>query len=166
MLAKCRAEADKTMLSIDGQYSALLSILYQTKHGGRKAAHENPQAPSLHVALSVKCADGLLYVGPKRSEGLPHQIAALDEAVGEDGHDQVRAICSDAPERLDAPRLRDLFPNLDCVIHDPMHIPMKVEKATKEKRTQFSSLLRCCVCKFRYCILRNQLTKLDLAQTT
>ena len=35
LLSKMRESMDKAVLGIDGQYSTLLSVLYQAKHGGR-----------------------------------------------------------------------------------------------------------------------------------
>ena len=52
----CRRTADKTVIGIDGQYSTLLSVLYQQKHGKRTVA--SSENPGLHVQLSVQCPGG------------------------------------------------------------------------------------------------------------
>ena len=49
----CRHVADKTVIGIDGQYSTLLSVLYQQKHGHRTQGSSTKS--DLHVQLSVQC---------------------------------------------------------------------------------------------------------------
>jgi hypothetical protein len=72
----------------------------------------------------------------------------LRDAVSDDELSAVRAICTDAPDGLDTARLRHTFRKLECVIKDPLHLPLKVEQASGEKQTQMSKLLRRCTYKF------------------
>ena len=145
MITKCREEADKTVIGIDGQYSTLLSVLYQTQHGASGAERKT----GVHVQLSVQCMDSVLLVKPAPSEAFVHAKKALLEAVGSaNGAMQVRMICSDAPISLEETALRAAFPRLQCLSKDPLHIALKVEQASGEKRTPLSNLIRRCIVKF------------------
>ena len=54
MLATCRREADKRILGTDAQYSPLLSVVNQVRHGRRKQREESPS--DVHALLTVQCA--------------------------------------------------------------------------------------------------------------
>ena len=84
---------------------------------------------------------------PYFSESAPNMISALREAVGADGRDQVRLVCSDSPEVL-CPVVRDHLPRVLCVAKDPLHVALKVESAANERVTPLSRLLRKCLRKF------------------
>ena len=101
-------------------------------------ATRNPAAPNLHVALSVRCPDGVLHVKPAKSEGAPYQIRALEEAVGKGAIKDVLAVCTDNPEVLDSKARWERFTSINCIIKDPIHVAIKVEKASKERITQFA----------------------------
>eukprot|EP00959_Pyramimonas_sp_CCMP1952_P159182 3329202-Pyramimonas_sp.AAC.1 len=57
-------------------------------------------------------------------------------------------ICSDAPASLEESALRESFRRLQCIAKDPLHIALKVEQASNEKRTRLSNLIRKCIVKF------------------
>ena len=123
-------------------------MLHQNKHRQRGPALE-PGCPNLHVLLTVVCPDGVLGVTPAASEGAPAQISALKLAVGCQGAADVRTICSDKPEDLDAPGLKGAFRNLQRDAKDPLRPATKVEQATGGRATAFSWQLRRCSQKFR-----------------
>lgn len=150
MMEKCRGALDMRLLFIDGQYSAFLSILFQTKHGSRGHGDHNPYAPDLHVALNVKCIDGLINVHPAPNEKAEHQIAAINEGIGEGRKETVLAICGDNPPELDKPDTFREYPNLECIIKDPLHIALKAEQAFNEKTVDMTALIRRCVIKFKH----------------
>ena len=58
-------------------------------------------------------------------------------------------IFSDFPEALDTLDLRNVFVNLKCVSKDPIHVALAIEKASGEKCTRLSSMVRRCLLKFR-----------------
>ena len=89
----------------------------------------------------------VLLVKPCASESAPNQISALLEAVGADGYNQPRLVCSDSPEVL-CPVVRDHLPRVLCVAKDPLHVALKVESAANERVTPLSRLLRKCLRKF------------------
>ena len=45
-----RASLAKDIITVDGQWSTMLSVLYQRKHGQTKSDEVNPFAPQKHVA--------------------------------------------------------------------------------------------------------------------
>ena len=61
-----------------------------------------------------------------------HQVAALLEGVGSAGAGEVRGICSDAPEVLDAPQTYAAFAELEVIIRDVLHVALRIEKASGE----------------------------------
>ncbi|CAK0909434.1 unnamed protein product, partial [Prorocentrum cordatum] len=74
-------------------------------------------------------------------------ISALLEAVGADGRNQPRLVCSDSPEVL-CPVVREHLPRVLCVAKDPLHVALKVESAANERVTPLSRPLRKCLRKF------------------
>lgn len=89
----------------------------------------------------------MLLVKPYSSESAPNMISALLEAIGADGHNQPRLVCSDSPEVL-CPVVREYLPRVLCVAKDPLHVALKVESAANERVTPMSRLLRKCLRKF------------------
>ena len=183
----CRCKCDKTVLGDDGQHSAMLSVVYQVKHGdhgdkqvedelevGDAAPEEEAEsekgseedvgvqdaeaaqeeikdqdyASPIHTGLSVQCNESVLHVEPAESEAAPNVIRALTIACGAGGTAQVRAVASDAPIGLDCQAFWDCFPGAQCIMKDPLHVPLRVEQATHEKRNPVSKLLRICCLKF------------------
>ena len=153
---QCRNNVDKTAVGIDGQFSIFLGVLYQIPHGAphhaddmsvisdgdTEADAEGAEVDSgdeeaetdIHVGLSVQCATAVLGVFPKPSEGVSHQVKSLEAALGPGGAAQMRMTASDAPEQLDSPEYWEKFPNAECIVKDPLHIPLKTEQTTKEKK--------------------------------
>lgn len=70
------------------------------------------------------------------------------EAVGEHGKSDVQLVYADNCTPLDKPSLYEHLDNLACVAMDPLHVALKVEKATDGKKNAVSSLLRRCLTKF------------------
>jgi hypothetical protein len=145
-----RREFPKDMITIDGQWSSLLSVLYQHKHGQRKPTQVNQFDPRKHVALSVRCPEAVLGIKAQPSEKLEYQLEALQEAVGVDGPSKVRALGSDRPDELDDPATHTCFYNLECVFGDAMHISFKVEQAKGSIAKSFGGVLKRCLAKFKY----------------
>jgi hypothetical protein len=145
----CRAAADKRVVGIDGQHSTLLSVLYQTPHGGKRDKSKEEPTDGSHVMLSVTCYDSVLLTKAAPSEFFTWQFEALKEAVGEGGAEDVLILLSDDPIALDKAPLFEHFVNATCVAKDPIHVALKIELASGEKVTAFSLLLRRCLQKFR-----------------
>ena len=55
----CRRQADKSVLSVDGSYKPLLSVLYQTPFGQRADRPVAGRIQPLHVVISVRCFDSV-----------------------------------------------------------------------------------------------------------
>ena len=100
--------------------------------------------------LTVQCPEAVLCVQCAPDEGLPHQLRALRSAVGENGAKDVMMLYSDSPEVLDGDETWAEFKNLLCVAQDPLHIAMRIEKATSKKQTIKSGQLRVCLNKLRF----------------
>lgn len=149
MVAESRARADKRVLGIDGQYSTMMSIQDQTKHGSARNPAVGDEPEALKVALTVRCPTGILITKPARSEKFEHLLETLREAVGRDGEKEVLIVFSDAPVTLDTLELYQQFPALLCVCKDTLHIALKLEQATREKINPLTSLLRRCLCKLQ-----------------
>ena len=145
---ECRQGVDKTIIGIDGQWSPLLSVKHQVRHGRRKhGATEDPDAAK--VLLSVQCFQAVLLVKVAPFEGVLHQASALKEAVGRNGVAEVRLVFSDAPEQVDSDTLFAALPNAEAIAKDPLHIALSVEGGSGEKVTGCSTPLRRCLVKFK-----------------
>ena len=148
ILVNCRDGLDTRVLKIDGQYSAFLSILFQSKHGTTRAP--NPFAPNLHVALTVLSVDGVLNVHPASSESKENQYTAINEGLGRIAKSTVLTIVSDNPVEMDCAQTYRTYDCLECLIKDPLHIPLKAEQAFKEKTVEMTALMRRCAIKFKH----------------
>ena len=125
-----------------------MSVLYQNKHGSKKTMGD--QVDPLKSMITVRAVDAILLSKPMPSEGLPHLLVCLLEAVGAGAESEVMELLSDTPERLDADETFAAFPSLLCIAKDQLHVVLKIEQASGEKRTVFSSGLRCCLWKLRH----------------
>ncbi len=121
----------------------------QHKHRKSTPATLNPHAPNKHVAISVCCPQAVLNVRAKPSEAVNYQLDVMKEAVGEDGRCQVRALGSDRPYEVDTREKYIAFPNTECIFGDPIHIWMKIDKATGCAAKTLAALLKRCVVKFK-----------------
>ena len=122
--AAVRRRADKRVLAIDGTYKTLLSVKHQTKHGAKKNQYDDSNA--LRCMLTVRCPSAILLTQPKYDEDFVHQLAALDEAVGDHGSSEVLAVFSDAPDKLDKCDLYKKFTRVVCVLKDTLHVALRV----------------------------------------
>ena len=77
ILACTRKQADKRVVGIDGQYSVLMSVLYQTQLGTEPDKTVAQPTEQLHVVLSVQCQDTILLVKPAPWETYPYLVDAL-----------------------------------------------------------------------------------------
>eukprot|EP00959_Pyramimonas_sp_CCMP1952_P000698 13554-Pyramimonas_sp.AAC.1 len=69
MIAKCRQNADKTAIGTDGQYSTLMSVLYQTQHGATtRDAHANCARLSILAMLALRRLREINALASRRSE--------------------------------------------------------------------------------------------------
>ena len=62
---------------------------------------------------------------------------------------EIELLLSDNPTVLDQEVTYEQLPNVQGVGKDPIHIPLKVEQASREHKTLLSNRLRRCVLKFR-----------------
>ena len=147
---RCRNACDVRVLGIDGAYKSMMTVLYQVPHGASKAGSDPLGAPGLHVLLTVQCQDSILNVHGAPSEDQCHQVAALRGAVSAEHASRVLMICSDNPINLGGlAQLRVIFKNLKCISKDLLHIALKVEKASGDRRTKLSEAIRRCLSKLR-----------------
>ena len=70
VMANARAKFNKAVITVDGQWSSMLSVLYRHRHGQARPRESNPWAPNKHVALSVRCPEAVLNVEAMPSERL------------------------------------------------------------------------------------------------
>lgn len=153
VLQRAREAQNRAVISIDGQYSALLGVLYQVPHGTKRKDADGVEGnveDEVHAMLTMATPDAVLLVKAAPSEAPTHHVAAIQEGIGEGGAALLRLLLSDEPVVLDTPALRAAFIYLRCVCKDPIHIALKIEKASGEKVTTFSLLIRKCVFKFRH----------------
>ena len=54
MVANSRAKFSKAVVTVDGQWSSMLSVLYQHRHGQAGPREANQWTPNKHVAISVR----------------------------------------------------------------------------------------------------------------
>ena len=126
---------DRTVLTIDGQYTVCKPIIGQIPIG--QPRHGKPMEPEdIQTVLTVCSPDGLLAASPYQTEDLPFQLAALRAVDGAAGPKATRMISSDKPTVVDDDRTFDEYTNLQSVSGEALHIAMRVEKAWgRKKRT-------------------------------
>ena len=146
----CCKAATKRVLGIDAQFSTMMGVLYQIPHGinADRNADQLPPLDEIHCIQTVRANDTVLLTKTKYSESFTAQLESLDEAVGPDGHAEVELLFSDNPSVLDTDELFVKFPNLECVVKDPIHIPLKLEQSVGETHSQCSNRLRMLMRKF------------------
>ena len=146
---RCKATADLTVLTIDGQYGPLLNTLYQIPFG-TKGKDIRRQLGDLHVMLTVVCSNMVVHVEPQPWEMDANALMRiLVRACGLLGTRFTRLVMSDSPDVLDIRAIYVRFPFLECIAGDPIHIVLRVEKAFGEMRSNLSSGLRVCMNKLR-----------------
>ena len=133
------------MDGIDGSYKPLLSVFGQRKHGQKKETVPHSE-DEMHVLLTATCPSGVLNAMPANSEKLEHQTQCLSDALA-DGSNKMLVIFSDMPSMLDSPHFHATFCGCQFVAKDLVHIPLKVEQAAEEKKTELTVALRRCVWK-------------------
>ena len=144
----CKEATDKRVLAIDGQYSTLMNILYQVPHGSR-ISETVGQGRDARVLLSVRSADSIIHLHVAPNEGIEHQRIALNSAVGDHRPRDTRLLLSDSPLILDVPAIYQDFESLECIGGDPLHVALRLEKASNQKKNLLSKGVRACMSKLR-----------------
>lgn len=114
VVANARAKFDKSIITVDGQWSSMLSVLYQHPHGHARPHEPNPAAPNKHVALSVRCPAAVLNVEAMPSEKLEYQLAVLRGAFCNNDFHRLRALGSDRPGDFDSQDTGAVYSNGHC----------------------------------------------------
>ena len=140
----CKGAADKVVLAIDGQYSTQVNILYQVPHGSR-ISETVGQAGDARVLLSVMRADSIIHLHVAPDEGIEHQRIALNSAVGDHRPRDTRLLLSDSPLNLDVPDINQDFGSLECIGSDPLHVALRLEKASNQKKNRLSKRVGPCM---------------------
>ena len=106
---------DRTVLTIDGQYTVCKPIIGQIPVG--QPRHGKPLEPDeIQTVLTVCSHDGLLRAAPAQTEDLPLQLAAL-RAVDGDLAAKVTEALADVPNRAVASLLRGHVVEEDMLTH-------------------------------------------------
>ncbi len=152
----------KRVMCIDGQYSTLMSVVYQKPHGS-DSANQDCGKTDIHVFHTVRADSATLLVKPQYSEAQSCQLDSLSEATAGATVESTRAaraevelLFSDSPSALDddvskrgRTSLYSTFPNLLCVAKDPIHVALRVELARGGAVSPCSVCIRRCMVKFR-----------------
>jgi len=126
-----------TALTHDGSFKTLFSILGQENMSQKKG-----EAHVLHTMMGLTGACPGFSLQP--DEGIESFEAAIRERLSTRAINQVRMLFSDAPSE----KMLRCLPACLGVAADALHIPLRVEQCTNEKRTACSSELRSLVRKF------------------
>lgn len=164
-----RSSVEKRIVEIDGQFSTLLSVVYQTPHGSKHLPPYDssetgcdkdaaPRAFLLKVFHTVRSSGVALLVEPQPSEHWEYQLDSLRKATEGVTHQstlesrgQVELIYSDSPVSLDEAPVYTTFPSLKAIAKDPVHVALAVEKPGDGKaRHAMTSILRRCLYRFRH----------------
>ena len=82
-------------------------------------------------------------------EGSDHVAAGLQQRIDKECLNQVRFVATDAPSRRLFCTLKEILPNLETLLLDPIHLAMRyVVSSSARKRTAGSATLRRCLAKF------------------
>lgn len=127
-------------LKIDATVNCLQAAVGNLPEG-KQGRREKGQ---LSRCISIKGRTGtLLTLRTAPSEKAEFQIEALREACPEELRSTVHTIASDNPPILLSvfAQLQEIFPNLECIIEDWVHIKIRCEKVSGGKRNQVSTLM-------------------------
>ena len=141
-----RDSTPKTIIEIDAQYSVLNNVLYQIPHGEARDGLALDES-EMHAIITVRASRTTLIVSPKPSENIRYQLQAIAEVLPTSPSNEVGLIFSDDPVKLDDLATFSLMPNA-ILAKDPIHIALKVEKASGGSRTPLSRCLRRILMKF------------------
>ena len=139
LLRKANLHGEWEVIQHDASYKALFSLL------GQEAMAQMPgEAHALHSFLGKTGAcPGL---AAEKSEGLACFKSASCKALPLDCRAQTRMIFSDSPSGLE--RCTDIYPNLEGLAADPLHLAIRVEATSGERRTPLSRRLLALHAKF------------------
>ena len=73
----CPSKADKTVRSIEGQFSIVTNVLYQVPHGTSGCYQSMDHAQERHCIQTVRGIDSLLLGRPRENEGLLDLLQSL-----------------------------------------------------------------------------------------
>ena len=152
LIGECVVSGEYTSLSVDGTFKPCLGLLGQAKHTARKSVGTNQALPAdaaLHVVYTIRGRTGaVLGVHPCVSESTETQVAALATRCSAQALRSVQHYAADNPSRKLLLGLRRVCPNLKALSLDPLHIVMKYEQASYERKSAGSKFLRKIVSKF------------------
>ena len=118
----CLSKADKTVLTIDGQFSIGTNVLCQVAHGTSECHQSKDHAQERHCIQTVRGVDSLLLARPRENEGLLDLLQSLlsaTQGLQIDGVTQtgdVWLIFSDTPAKLDNHDVYAAFTILECIV--------------------------------------------------
>ena len=146
------------ILAHDGTYKVAMGIIGQPHHGlktRRRPVGTGPptsqRTDEVHVAQTLRAKNGCTCgAAGSYSEGTNFVRSFLENTIQGDERrfSQVRMLFTDSPEKLGAKNIRRLFPELRCVVADPMHRILQVEGFFGKGRTELSSAMRLLHAKF------------------
>jgi hypothetical protein len=128
------------VLSHDATFKPLFSLIGQTK-----MAQEHGEAHALHTFLGKSGA----FPGAslQRTEGDQCFRDASSDVLPESARATTKYIFSDSPASIQA--TAEVYPNLECVAEDAIHLVFRVEACFGEKRNKVSSYAMALQMKFR-----------------
>ena len=121
-----------------------MNILYQVPHGSR-ISETVGQGLDARVLLSVMRAESIIHLHVAPDEGIEHQRIALNSAVGDHRPRDTRLLLSDSPLNLDVPDINQDFGSLECIGSDPLHVALRLEKASNQKKNRLSKRVGSCM---------------------
>ena len=140
------------ILAHGGTYKVAMGIIGQPHHGlktRRRPVGTGPptsqRTDEVHVAQTLRAKNGCTCgAAGSYSEGTNFVRSFLENTIQGDGgrFSQVRMLFADSPEKLGAKNIHRLFPELRCVVADPMHRILQVEGFFGKGRTELSGAMR------------------------
>jgi hypothetical protein len=152
MLAELETNREYVSISIDATLRICLSIMGQNKQT-KKTTKEHESAystpDSITRILSVRGRTGaVLAMVPMSNETAEEVATALSDSMSDTARQQVRFLFCDNASRKLYNTLASIFPLLETLALDPVHLPIVYEYATWRKRTPGSLFLRTIMAKF------------------
>ena len=153
LLQECEAHTEFEYLSIDGTVKCMMKIIGQAHFNSSQDCRDAAAIPDSDAAYKLLTVRGrtnaVLGLCGVRSEGSREIASGLSSMLTLSQRAQVLHMASDSPSVELFATLKNIFPNLQSLGLDAMHIVMVYEQNHNNKRTKGSRWLATVMNKFR-----------------
>jgi len=129
-------------ISIDATMRVCMTVLGQTSWRARKEERDQAafdDGSSLRKVLTVRGLSGaVLSLTAVPAENVPTMANTLQNCLPQRGRDQVKHISSDDPSSAMHQALKQVFPNMQMLCLDPVHLAIVYEYSTWKRRASMT----------------------------